>query len=141
MPTLPPTYTTRRRDHIVVAPAFPDGEEALRESPTPDPDLDDLELIPVVTGDGVGAIISVSLQPRCIDRIFHRLILWRRAHSVPLRSLPRLLLTKRDSRPVSTSPTCLCTHRRRLSARPSIARRPASSTHSPLQTQWIMGRR
>ena len=92
MPTLPSTYTTRRRDHIVVAPAFPDGEEALRESPTPDPDLDDLELIPVVTGDGVGAIISVSLQPRCIDRISPRLILSHRTHKY----LPAVCLTRRQ---------------------------------------------
>ena len=64
MPTLPSTYTTRRRDHIVVAPAFPDGEEALRESPTPDPDLDDCVQVP---GDTLGAVTEVSFL------IFHSL--------------------------------------------------------------------
>ena len=30
--------------------------------PTPDPDLDDEELVPVVTGDGIGAITMVCKE-------------------------------------------------------------------------------
>ena len=38
---------------------FRSNSPGIPSGPTPDPDLDDVELVPVVTGDGMGAITSV----------------------------------------------------------------------------------
>ncbi|KAH8100763.1 hypothetical protein BXZ70DRAFT_126442 [Cristinia sonorae] len=60
MPTVPSTFQDSSVG--VVLPGVADQITALDipNSPTPDPDLDDLVLLPVVTGDPLGAITSVS---------------------------------------------------------------------------------
>ncbi|CAL1716030.1 unnamed protein product [Somion occarium] len=66
MPTVPPTCVslTSLEDEGVMSGVF-SSQISIGTSPngpTPDPDLDDVELVPVVTGDGMGAITeSISL--------------------------------------------------------------------------------
>lgn len=61
MPTVPPTYISLDHSHgLPSIDVIPDSGFDSASSPTPDPDLDDGMLVPVTTGDGVGAITSVS---------------------------------------------------------------------------------
>lgn len=61
MPTVPPTYIPLDNDdlHVIGAVNVLQDVGDIASSPTPDPDLDEGVLVPVVTGDGVGAITSV----------------------------------------------------------------------------------
>ena len=61
MPTLPSTLPARHGDVLASACTLPDPDDAL-SGPTPDPDLDELVLVPVVTGDGIGAITHVGTR-------------------------------------------------------------------------------
>ncbi len=65
MPTLPSTFVPLDPDDVLISGCgVSDCGDALT-SPTPDPDEDDVVLVSVLTGDGVGAITSVSNSP-CI---------------------------------------------------------------------------
>lgn len=62
MPTVPPTFISLDGDDDLIRHAYTvsdDGDTSL-SGPTPDPDLDEGILVPVVTGDGVGAVTSVG---------------------------------------------------------------------------------
>jgi hypothetical protein len=61
MPTVPPTFISLNGEDVLIHHTYtvPDDGDTSLSSPTPDPD--DHVLVPVVTGDGVGAITSVSI--------------------------------------------------------------------------------
>ena len=70
MPTVPPTFHTDNHS-VVVLPGVADqiNSPGIPSGPTPDPDLDDVELVPVVTGDSLGAITSVSTRVHLSHRL------------------------------------------------------------------------
>lgn len=71
MPTVPPTFISLDDPHDIVASigVISDAGD-ISSSPTPDPDTDDGVLVPVVTGDGVGAVTSSSSLS--LDEQVHR---------------------------------------------------------------------
>ena len=58
----PPTFISLDGHDVLIRHVYPVSDDADTSlgGPTPDPDFADGVLVPVVTGDGVGAITSVS---------------------------------------------------------------------------------
>lgn len=60
MPTVPPTFVAHDSGDLFLPPCPLADPTDTMGSPTPDPDDDEGVLVSVVTGDGMGAITSVS---------------------------------------------------------------------------------